>query len=40
LLRAWTLCDVGCYSRVSGVPLPPNEIGRVIQEELVKLDRA
>jgi 2-oxoglutarate ferredoxin oxidoreductase subunit alpha len=40
LLRAWTLCDVDCYSRVSGIPLPPNEIGRVIQKELVKLDRA
>jgi 2-oxoglutarate ferredoxin oxidoreductase subunit alpha len=39
LLRAWTLCDVGCWSKVSGVPLPPDEIGRVIQAELVKLDQ-
>ena len=40
LLRAWTLCDVGCWSKVSGVPLPPYEIGKVIQEELDKLDQA
>jgi len=37
LLRAWTLCDVGCWSRCSGVPLPPDEIGRVIQSELTRL---
>ncbi|MDH3626682.1 MAG: 2-oxoacid:acceptor oxidoreductase subunit alpha [Acidobacteriota bacterium] len=39
LLRAWTLCDVGCWSKVSGIPLPPDEIGRVIQAELDKLGR-
>ena len=39
LLRAWTLCDVDCWSRVSGIPLPPDEIGRVIKDELAKLDR-
>jgi 2-oxoglutarate ferredoxin oxidoreductase subunit alpha len=39
LLRAWTLCDVGCWSKVSGVPLPPDEIGRVIKDELERLDR-
>ncbi|MEE8412173.1 MAG: 2-oxoacid:acceptor oxidoreductase subunit alpha [Acidobacteriota bacterium] len=37
LLRAWTLCDVGCWSKVSGIPLPPGEIRRVIQDELAKL---
>lgn len=40
LLRAWTLCDVGCWSKVSGVPLPPDEIARVIEAELAKLERA
>jgi len=39
LLRGWTLCDVDCWSKVSGVPLPPDEIGRVIQDELAKLGR-
>jgi 2-oxoglutarate ferredoxin oxidoreductase subunit alpha len=40
LLRAWTLCDVGCWSKVSGIPLPPGEIRNVIQDELAKLGQA
>jgi len=40
MLRATTLCDVDCWSKVSGVPLPPDVIGYVIQDELAKLAKA
>ena len=37
VLRAQTLCDVDCWSRVLGVPLPPDVIRRVIEDELAEL---
>jgi len=37
LLRAATLHDVDCWSRVLGVPLPPDRIRRVIDDELARL---
>lgn len=40
VLRATTLCDIDCWSRVLGVPLPPDVIGRVIEDELTKLGRS
>jgi 2-oxoglutarate ferredoxin oxidoreductase subunit alpha len=40
VLRAATLCDVDCWSKVLGVPLPPNVIRRVIKDELAKLGRS
>ncbi len=39
LLRAATLCDVDCWSRVLGVPLPPDVIQQVIETELAELGR-
>jgi 2-oxoglutarate ferredoxin oxidoreductase subunit alpha len=40
LLRGVTLCDVDCWSRVLGVPLPPDVIRRVIEVELAALERS
>jgi len=34
LLRSETLVDVDCWSRVPGVPLPPNVIEQVLRERL------
>ncbi|NIM61752.1 MAG: 2-oxoacid:acceptor oxidoreductase subunit alpha [Acidobacteria bacterium] len=38
LLRAHTLCDVDCWSRVLGIPLPPDVIQGVIEDELARLN--
>jgi 2-oxoglutarate ferredoxin oxidoreductase subunit alpha len=39
LLRADTLVDVDCWSRVPGVPFPPGMIERVIRERLDEITR-
>jgi 2-oxoglutarate ferredoxin oxidoreductase subunit alpha len=37
LLRSHTLVDVDCWSRVPGVPLAPDQIERVLEQELTAL---
>src|SRR5210317_2080617 len=40
VLRAHTLMDIDCWSKVPGHPLPPATIGRVIDETLAQMEGA